>query len=164
MPENRKENPIVRMLAIPFIVLWGLAFIISAFWSPLREGINSWIGEVNFLFLGVGFLFFYTAVLVAEKNLMRSRFLNILEEMQEFFLGKGHKQKIEAVGILIDALERGNEDAATTAARELRRLTGQDFGTHHEQWNTWWADNREAYLQGRKRFPVDERKNDDSSG
>jgi len=112
MSEGKQENPLVRFLAVPFIIVWGLVFTVSAFWVSLRQTIDEWVGDVNFLYLGVGFLFFYTAVLVAEKNVMRSKFLNLLKEIQGFLIGKRYHQKIEAIQILINAVNKGNEKAA----------------------------------------------------
>jgi len=157
MSEGKQENPLVRFLAVPFIIVWGLVFTVSAFWVSLRQTIDEWVGDVNFLYLGVGFLFFYTAVLVAEKNVMRSKFLNLLKEIQGFLIGKRYHQKIEAIQILINAVNKGNEKAAQTAADELKRITGQDFGPDHAAWSAWWKENKVKYEKGQSTFPDNER-------
>lgn len=150
MTEKKSENSLLRLLAVPFIVAWGFVFVLGALWPGLRNTIENWLGEVNFVYLGVGFLFFYTAVLVAEKNLLRQKFVRLLEEIQNFFLGPDHRQVSGAVEILIKTLDVGGESAAQTAARELKRLTNQDFGIDHAAWSEWWKKNRMRFLRERR--------------
>jgi hypothetical protein len=164
MPEDPSESRLVRLLAIPFLIALGLAFALGAFWPAWRGWIERGIGAFNFIYLGVGFLFFYTAVLVAEKNLMRKKFLGLMEEIMDFFYGKGHRKLCDAVEILIGALRQGDEKTSRTAAAELKRLTGQDFGPHHERWNAWWIENRERFLLERRNdSPIQERETHGSS-
>jgi len=51
----------------------------------------------------------------------------------------------EAVEILIHSLRSGEERVRETATRELRKLTGQEFGPDHEAWVLWWAANKERF-------------------
>ena len=163
MPQGKPDNPIVRLLAAPFLIACGLFFIAGAFWPALRQGIDETIGELNFIYLGVGFLFFYTAVLVSEKNLIREKFLGLMEEIMGFFTGVEDRETGGAVDILISALEKGDSRAARVASAELKRLTGQDFGTDHDRWNAWWADNRERFLLSKRTSPGEKRDSDGSS-
>ena len=57
MSRDKSENPIVRLLAAPFLVALGLLFGAAAIWPGLRKSIEGSIGEGNFIYLGVGFLF-----------------------------------------------------------------------------------------------------------
>lgn len=155
MSQRETENLFLRILAVPFLVVLGLAFGAAAFVPGWRAFIDEWIGGVNFVYIGVGFLFFYTAVLVAEKNLMRRKFIGLLEEIQRFFYGADHRQFGEAVEILIRAVEKGEEKTARTAVKELKRLTGQDFGTDHAQWAAWWRENRERFMMARRKASME---------
>ncbi len=42
----------------------------------------------------------------------------------------------KAVGALITALN--DDECCDHAAEALKKITEQDFGTDHEQWNNWW--------------------------
>ncbi len=163
MPETKPENLFVRLLAVPFLLILGCVFAAAAFFPGCRDFIKQWLGEVNFIYMGMGFLFFYTAVLVAEKNQMRKKFIGLLEEIQTFFFGAAHKKVSGAVEILINSLKGGGGKAAETAASELCRLTGRDFGTDHDKWKSWWADNRVSFLKTRKDSNLSERRGSDDS-
>jgi len=49
--------------------------------------------------------------------------------------------KREAVEILLKSLRGGSETAREAAARQLKNLTGQDFGEDARAWEEWWSDN-----------------------
>jgi len=141
----------IRVLSAPFLVVLGLVFISAAVFKSWQEWIENWIGSLNFIFLGLGFLFFYMAVLVAEKNLMRKRFIGLLEEIQGYFLGPDFKQVCGAIDILIRTLESGEEKAIQLASNQLQKMTGEDFGPHPAQWKAWWAENRIRFLMARNK-------------
>jgi hypothetical protein len=48
------------------------------------------------------------------------------------------RRESEAVDILIAALRGRSESAREAALRQLRRLTGQDFGLKADAWEQWW--------------------------
>lgn len=160
MPENNKdkESLLLRLLSVPILVLMGLVFAVAAFWPGLDETLDSWIGYRNIIYLGMGFLFFYTAVLVAEKNHMRQKFIGLLQEIQRFFYGADYEQISEAVAILINVLCQEDDKVKEKAAKQLRRLTGQDFGISHAEWNVWWKENRERFLRERQESSQAERR------
>ena len=158
MPEKNKESFILRLFSVPFLVAVGLLFVAAVFWPTLRDTLDSWIGHRNIIYLGMGFLFFYTAVLVAEKNHMRQKFIGLLQEIQRYFYGADYAQISEAVVILIKVLLQEDEKVKENAAKQLRRLTGQDFGTHHAKWNAWWLENRERFLRERQEAALAERR------
>lgn len=153
MTEEKPENPVLRMLAVPFLTIVGILYLLAAFLDSFRNWIDRWIGGVNFIYLGVGFLFFYMAVLVAEKNLIRQKFLGLLNEIKGFFLGPDHQKISGAVEILINALKKGDGQAAQTASRELSKITGRDFGMDHAKWEAWWLQNRIPFLMSRQKTP-----------
>ena len=111
----------------------------------------------------MGFLFFYTAVLVAEKNLMRQKFIGLMEEIQSFFFGTNHKERCEAVDILIEAIRKSTGKTQAKIAAELTRLTGQNFGTDHAKWSAWWDENRVHFLISKRDADTAEKRDDHDS-
>lgn len=53
--------------------------------------------------------------------------------------------KREAIEILLKSLRSGNETAREAAARQLGKLTGQDFGEDSQAWDKWWSDNKVGF-------------------
>lgn len=53
--------------------------------------------------------------------------------------------KAEAVEILLQSLKSDQPRVRTTAAQQLKNLTGQDFGEDFDGWNRWWADNKNTF-------------------
>jgi len=53
--------------------------------------------------------------------------------------------KREAIGILLKSLRGGNQTAREAAARQLRKLTGQDFGEDANAWEEWWSANKAEF-------------------
>lgn len=145
------ESLWIKALSVPFLVVLGLIFIAAAIFERFQVWIEDSIGLGNFMFLGIGFLFFYVAVLVAEKNLMRKRFLGLLEEIQGYFLGPDFKQVSGAIDILIQALESDEEKAVQLALNQLQKMTGEEFGADPLQWQLWWEKNRVRFLMARNK-------------
>jgi hypothetical protein len=50
--------------------------------------------------------------------------------------------KREAIEILLKSLRGGDEAARAAAARQLAKLTGQDFGDDAQAWEAWWAKSK----------------------
>ncbi|MFH1998955.1 MAG: hypothetical protein ABIK28_04695 [Planctomycetota bacterium] len=128
-----------------------MVFIAAAVIGSWQQWIESWIGSINFIYLGTGFLFFYIAVLVAEKNLMRKKFIGLLEEIQGYFLGPDFREVCGAIDILIRALETGEEKAIQVASDQLKKMTGKDLGPDPAKWKTWWSENRIRFLMARNK-------------
>ncbi|MHC4944066.1 MAG: hypothetical protein ACYTG7_13710 [Planctomycetota bacterium] len=131
----------------------GIAFLAAAFFATWRDWIDHWIGGVNFIYLGLGFLFFYVAVLVLDKDRLRQRFIRLLHEIQTFFLGPDYQKICGAVEILLNAIKKGEEKTAKTASRELCKITGEDFGTDFAKWEAWWSENRTRFLISKQNLP-----------
>ena len=53
-------------------------------------------------------------------------------------------RKLEAVKILVQALTSDNESVAGNAHKELKRLTGEDFGTEAQPWGRWLREQQKA--------------------
>jgi hypothetical protein len=151
MSHEAPENPILKLLAVPFLIVLGLFCLAGAFIPGARQWLDAWIGDVNFIYLGLGFLFFYMAVLVSEKNLMRRKFLGLLDEIQQLFLGQDYREISQAVEILIGAIRNGDEKAQAAASNQLKRMTGKDFGNDPNRWSEWWAKHRVHFLTARQR-------------
>lgn len=151
MSHEAPENPVLKFLAAPFLLVLGILFLVLALMPEAREWLNLCIEDVNFIYLSLGFLFFYMAVLVSEKNLMRRKFLGLLDEIQQLFLGRDHRQISQAVEILIGAIRNGDEKARAAASSELKRMTGKDFGNDPNRWSEWWAKHRVHFLTARQR-------------
>ena len=50
------------------------------------------------------------------------------------------------VQVLIDALDDSDNYVRTSAAKELRRISGQTFTSHErDKWQAWWNKNREGF-------------------
>ena len=63
--------------------------------------------------------------------------------------GKSWKAERNAVGILIFALTKPSDLVQNKALTELKKLTGQDFGTDFEKWSDWWKENRASFRRPR---------------
>jgi hypothetical protein len=53
--------------------------------------------------------------------------------------------KKEAIEILVKSMRSENASVRHTARGQLRNLTGQDLGESAEDWERWWAVNREHF-------------------
>ncbi|MHC4933933.1 MAG: hypothetical protein ACYTGV_17285 [Planctomycetota bacterium] len=59
------------------------------------------------------------------------------------------KVKAEAVEILIRSLRSETESVRATAAKELRNLTGQQFGEEPARWESWWETHKDRFKEGK---------------
>jgi hypothetical protein len=59
------------------------------------------------------------------------------------------KVKAEAVEILLKSLRSDSPSVHETAARQLRTLTGQDFGVDPDKWESWWEQHKGRFKEGR---------------
>ena len=148
-----RQRTIMAMLGIPLLVAAGFFFLSAALWRDFGEYLDEAIGRMNLVYLGAGFLFLYTAVLVADKNRLRRQFIEVLAGIQDYYLGEGHRHKIDSMDILLTTLKKGSGEGVRTAVNELKRLTGQDFGRDASLWEAWWTAHREQYVLGKKTFP-----------
>jgi hypothetical protein len=146
----RNATPLV------LLVLAGLAWF-----EPLLPGaawLRERLGPSGLLRFVVGLLAVYCALLVAERQRMEQVFRQVLGELQSFrgkvaggaaapptqAAGAGASdmvgQQREAIRILIAALRSDERDVRQTAAQNLERLTGQQFGEDRGAWESWFAD------------------------
>ncbi len=47
-----------------------------------------------------------------------------------------------AISALIEALNQENSAVRSAAARVLKWITGEDFGTDHKKWHDWWQERK----------------------
>lgn len=127
------------------LMLLGLVFVIAALFSGVRQWLDRSIGLERALTLIVGFLLLYCAVMVAERHRLRAEMRDVLEQVLEGVYGKNYRQQRDAIDILVRALNSNDATARATAAAELKRLTGQDFGEQPDPWSRWWESNRRTF-------------------
>ena len=105
--------------------------------------------EVGLTRFVLGVLCIYTAMLVVERQRMEARFAEVLGTFKDFYTQRKEAQKgadaekgLEAVGILIAALDSPDEGVRQSAEENLKRLTGKDFGRDVNAWSAWLAGAR----------------------
>jgi hypothetical protein len=123
----RKITPVV-------LVLLGL----FAWLEPML------VGDRGVLRVAVCVLCFYTAMLIFERQRMEMRFGEVLGSFKQFYsdrsAGAGSvtsEKGLEAVRILVAALDSPEEEVRQTAYENLKLLTGNDFGLSLEGWSRW---------------------------
>lgn len=101
--------------------------------------------ERGVLRLTVGVLCVYVAVQSLERQRLEDTFKQVLAAFQKFRAEvqqqaggpqPSAKERREAALILVAALRRGGA-TADLARDNLRRVTGQDFGTDADAWQRW---------------------------
>ena len=133
------------------IVLLVLAFLVwFEAWLPGSGWVRANLGELAVLRFVLGLLCVYMVLLVIERHRMEVLFKQVLLQFREFHgrtaggAGSGaaeddQKQTLEAVRILIAALESSDERVRATALENLRKLTGQELGPDVGAWRSWLA-------------------------
>ena len=134
----RKLTPIV-------LVLLGLSVWIEPQVMP----------DAGVLRFVVGVLCLYTALLVFERQRMELRFTQVLGSFKQFYsersaaAGPVDKEKgLEAVRILVAALDSPEPAVRETAEENLKRLTGKDFGSDSSAWTGWLAEAQAGSTEG----------------
>ncbi len=99
--------------------------------------------------LALPFVLVATAIGVVENLRTRSHMAQLIGAIRAQAGKRGTPPSPEvvreAVEILIHSLRSSEAHVRETAARELRKLTGQEFGPDHESWVLWWAANKERF-------------------
>ena len=94
-------------------------------------------------------LFFAAALNIFEGIRIRAHMAQLVGAMR-FLAGRAGRNATpeirgEAIEILIESMRSGTESVRTTAARELCKLTDEDFGTDAEAWQRWWLENKDRF-------------------
>lgn len=126
------------------LVLLSLALIVW-FEKSLPLGIvGEFLGDSGLLRFVVGLLCLYTLMLVIERQRMEQRFTQVLASFKDFYQQHASPQdevdtakSLEAVGILVAALDSAEPEVRKSAHANLKRLTGKDFGHDRQAWQKW---------------------------
>ncbi|MEW6741967.1 MAG: hypothetical protein AB1486_04330 [Planctomycetota bacterium] len=143
IPSSEAARP-SRVAPVALVVV-GLMLVVIGLVSPLRDWVGGGFGTDRLLLLAVGFQFFYIAVLLQEKDRLRTRFKELLDQILRAFYGKNYQRERQAIDILIQAVEGLDDAVCTSAISHLRRLTGKDFGRDAEAWREWWSKSRSTF-------------------
>lgn len=108
----------------------------------------------------VGVLCLYTALLVFERQRMELRFTQVMGSFKKFYADRAAatesldpEKGLEAVTILLAALDSPDEIVRQTAHDNLKRLTGKDFGSDPNSWAGWLEEARRTAGQGGPETP-----------
>jgi hypothetical protein len=61
----------------------------------------------------------------------------------------GELKDPRAVEPLIEALKDEVSDVRNAVAKELQKITGQNFGENPEEWQKWWEENKGRFIKGK---------------
>lgn len=103
--------------------------------------------------IAMPFVLFACALNILEGVRTRAHVAQLLGALRAL-TGRGGRPatpevKAEAIDILIESLASENPRVRSTAAEQLRNLTGESHGEDAARWRAWWSANRERFLQAR---------------
>ena len=129
-----------------FLVALALLIWIEP-WLPGADWIARNLGPTAVLRFAVGFGFLYLALTILEQRRLGSLFRQVLEQFKRFHTQQNPKAaesaaRLDAVAMLITALEGTDAEVAENAHRHLVRLTGADLGKDVAAWRSWLAQAR----------------------
>lgn len=130
-----------------FLVALALLIWIEP-WLPGADWIAQNLGPTAVLRFAVGFGFLYLALTILEQRRLGSLFRQVLEQFKRFHAQQNPKAaesaaRLDAVAMLITALDGANTEVAENAYRHLIRLTGADLGKDVAAWRGWLAQARQ---------------------
>ena len=109
--------------------------------------------EVGMIRFVVGVLCIYVAIGYIERQRIQITFQEILKVFKGFreqrlsdsITAAGDPDKrLEAASILVAGLSSGDREVVESALHNLKRLTGNDFGSDPAAWQAWLAAQRDA--------------------
>ena len=106
--------------------------------------------EEGFLYrLTIPFLFIASALSIFENLRTRTHMSQLVGALRQLPGRAGApptpEGKREAVEILLRSLRADQPAVRKTAADQLRRLTGEDFGEDTDAWDHWWKQNKGSF-------------------
>ena len=129
--------------ATPLVLLCLAAIVWFEKSLPLGS-LGEFLGESGLLRFVVGLLCLYTLMLVIERQRMELRFTQVLASFKDFYQQhstdsdeRDTAKSLEAVGILIAAVDSVEPTVRESAHSNLKRLTGKDFGQDRQAWQDW---------------------------
>jgi hypothetical protein len=127
---------------------WVLLTLAAVVWFeevlPL-EGLRKAFGADGLIRFVLGIVCIYTMFLVIERQRMEKRFTDVLGQFKQFYEARASAQEgaaagdksMEAIRILVAALSAADPEVRSSAATNLKRLTGNDFGADPKAWQAW---------------------------
>jgi hypothetical protein len=134
-------------LTLALFVLAAVFFAFEPAWLGFGLLADALGGRDRVHGVGLACAFLLLAALSWEKNQIRVQMAEVLEALNQLLYGKSYDTDRKAIEILLDALERGDEDG--TAHKHLMRLTGQSFAKDAKVWRAWWEANRKRFERAR---------------
>jgi hypothetical protein len=137
----RQLTPLV-LLGIALVALFGRSLPGFA-WVAQRLGEDFLLGGCLFL------LALYVLLLWGETTRLHGILTAVLKELVQFrnqraaeVQGRPVSQKLEAVRLLLPALQSSDRGVASTSRKNLTLLVGQDLGAEPGPWQEWLAAQR----------------------
>jgi hypothetical protein len=136
------DAPLRRLT--PWVLLTLTAVVWFEDWLPL-EGLQKTFGEDGLLRFVLGIVCIYTMFLVIERQRMEKRFTEVLGQFKQFYDARAKAKagadasgkNLEAIRILVAALASAEAEVRESAESNLKRLTGNDFGSDPKAWEAW---------------------------
>jgi hypothetical protein len=139
----RQLTPLV-LIGIALTALFGRSLPGHA-WVAQRLGDDFLLGGCVFL------LAFYVLLLWGETIRLHGILTAVLKELVQFrnqraaeVQGRPASQKLEAVRLLLPALQSSDRSVAATSRKNLTLLVGQDLGAEPGPWQEWLTAQRSA--------------------
>jgi hypothetical protein len=138
------------------LVLLGTALVaLFGRWLPGAAWVAERFGETFLLGACVFLLACYVLLLWGETLRLHALFTSVLKQLLEFkerraaeIQGRPAAQKLDAVRLLLPALQSGDPDVRQKSRKNLALLVGQDLGAEPGPWQQWLAAQGEGAGQG----------------
>ena len=132
------ETIVAVLKAVKAFFLMSLMIAVAVFlfpslglFNPLSEMMG---GDIEVIQLGLG-LALLAILFQSARSVTLQRHQSILA--RQLIKLSPDLRRLDAVKILVQALGSEKESVRENAGKELRRLTGQDFGNDTRAWNQW---------------------------
>jgi len=95
----------------------------------------------------VALLCFWAGFLWLLLHRTRCELAEMRSTMGDLRWGAETVRQREAVDLLLRAVRLADRRVVDTAYKNLRRITGQDFGEDARAWERWWSGARETFVR-----------------
>ena len=134
--------------ALVVLVLFSLA-IYCGFAPPAGFEELPYRIILPFLIVAVGFVQLENARMrVHMKELIGALQAAVGQTRAKRGIAPTPQEKGKAITILLDSLGSKDTSVRETAARQLKAITGEDFGNDSASWSRWWLANRAEFESG----------------
>lgn len=146
-PIDDRGGALFRQLT-PLVLLGTALVALLGPWLPGAAWVAEHIGPTVLLGCCVFLLTLYVLLLWGETLRLHALLTAVLKELIEFRnrraaevqQGRPLAQRLEAVKLLLPALESGDATIRQTSRRNLTLLVGKDLGEGAEPWRRWVAE------------------------